>query len=114
VHRLVASAFLGQSPEGKYDINHKNGDKADNSVANLEYCTSAENRKHAFATGLQSLKGEKHTRAKLTDEMVFEIRRRLAAGESQQSIARSADVDPSNISHIARGRRWAHLMTVGG
>jgi hypothetical protein len=50
VHRLVAETFLGVAPKG-YEINHKDGDKTNNRVSNLEWVTHAENMEHAFTTG---------------------------------------------------------------
>lgn len=50
VHRLVAAAFLPARPAEL--VNHKNGRKQDNSAANLEWATDAENKLHAVAHGL--------------------------------------------------------------
>lgn len=51
VHALVCEAFIGPRPAG-YEINHKDGDKSNNHLENLEYCTSRENTRHAIENGL--------------------------------------------------------------
>lgn len=51
VHRLVWEAFHGQIPKGM-EINHRNGSKIDNRLANLELVTRSQNMRHAYASGL--------------------------------------------------------------
>ncbi len=52
VHRLVALTFI-LNPHNKPYINHKDGDRTNNHINNLEWCTNSENILHAYKTGLQ-------------------------------------------------------------
>ena len=55
VHRLVASAFI-ENPIGLPQINHKDGDKSNNTVGNLEWVTQGGNNRHAIKNNLRKAK----------------------------------------------------------
>ncbi len=63
IHVLVAAAFLGPAPEGQ-DVNHCDGDKTHNAVANLEYVTRSENNRHAYRLGLRKVTVDQMSRAR--------------------------------------------------
>ena len=109
LHSLVMLAFVGERPHG-YDINHINGDKTDNSVANLEYCSTSHNIAHSYANGFQvSIKGERQHNAKLNEDTVREIRRRHENGEQQKTLAGEYAVSTTVIWNIVHRHTWKHV-----
>lgn len=113
VHQLVALAFI-PNPENKPQINHKDGNKKNNCVDNLEWCTASENTKHAHRTGLAYVyHGQDNCRAKFNNEQVLTIRKMYASGKmSQQKIADIYGVAQTTIGRIVRGERYADVEVV--
>jgi len=109
IHRLVAINFIPNS-NSKIEVNHINGIKSDNSLENLEWCTAKENVRHAYNTGLRiNPKGEKHSRSKLTDIQVLEIKQRLEKGEKQFLIGKTYNVSRQYIHNIKNNKNWKHI-----
>jgi len=96
VHALVMLAFVGPS---NLEINHKNLDKSDNSLINLEYVTRRQNQQHMITNG-------KHNRAKLTQELADLIRSEVAMGVSRKELMRKFNVSKTTISNILKGKTW--------
>jgi hypothetical protein len=108
IHRLIAEAFI-DNPDGLPVINHKNGDKLDNRIENLEWCTQAHNIKHMIDEGLHSGKGGTHWNARLTDAIVLKMRDLRSAGRSVNEIAKQFGVKANTASSAISGVTWAHL-----
>ncbi len=112
IARLVTEAFLGPRPAGR-QRNHKNGDKSDNSVENLEYISPSQNVRHALALGLKTLpdnRGSRNGSAKLSEEDIPEILRLLQDPDASRStIAKTYGVKNSAIGAIERGTAWKHI-----
>lgn len=92
VHRLVAQAFI-PNPNNLPEVNHKDGNKRNNNVDNLEWTTRSENEEHAYRTGLQLQKN--------TPEQAAMIRFLYSLGGiTQKELARIYGVRPQSISYI--------------
>jgi 5-methylcytosine-specific restriction endonuclease McrA len=108
IHQLVARAFI-DNPENKKEVNHKDGNKLNNNINNLEWATNIENKRHAIKNGLIDQKGEKNYKAKLKDKDIPNIHKLLAKEVSQKIIAKKYNVSSSTISYINKGNTWKHI-----
>lgn len=108
VHRLVAHAFI-PNPLSLPWINHLDGQKLNNRVANLEWCSTSRNQQHAYDTGLKpKLFGQANGRCKLTLEQVEEIKL-LRGTMTHRELAARFGISKSQLGHIFYGFSWNHL-----
>jgi len=106
IHRLVAQTFI-PNPDGKPQVNHLDGDKLNNTVANLEWCTAQENALHAVA--LHGRHGERATAAKLSERKATAILVMLEKGAPGKWLADLFGVTNAQISHLRLNRQWRAL-----
>ena len=108
VHCLVAEAFI-PNPEHKSQVNHIDGNKCNNSVSNLEWCTAKENTAHALRLGLAPhAKGERHGKAKLNTTQVINIRHCRGSATCRR-LAELYGVSNGTICSIWTRRTWSHV-----
>ena len=98
VHRLVATLFIENTNNAK-TVNHKDGNKLNNSVSNLEWLTCQENLKHARDNGL--------LKTKITKEIAEKIRRLYAEGGwTHTTLGNKFGIKKTNVGYIINNQRW--------
>ena len=108
LHRLLAIVFIPNPCRHPF-INHKDGDKLNNAISNLEWCDCLHNNRHAFKNGLINNTGENNGMSKLTGPEVSEIKYLLNKGLSQYKISKKFNVSRSTILKIHLGKMWKHI-----
>lgn len=100
VHRLIAICFI-PNPENKPQVNHIDGDKLNNSIENLEWCTNKENHDHARKMGLMKCNTcEKHHMSKLTNNQVKEARKKRKKGSTIPELSIEYNVSTTAMHKI--------------
>jgi hypothetical protein len=108
VHRIVAEVFV-KNPANKKCVNHKDGNKQNNTANNLEWASHKENTRHALKTGLMiPNRGEKVGSSKLTRVEVDEIRQLYNSGACKiiYRLAKKYNVKTGTIYAIIRNKTW--------
>lgn len=106
VHRLVVEAFSGSIPEGMW-VNHKDGNKQNNHVDNLEITTPSNNHLHASRVLKRKYaRGDGNPLSILTNEGRDAAKELKALGWSQRKIARALQVSQPAISKLLKNENW--------
>ncbi len=109
VHRLLMIAFV-PNLENKKTVNHKDGDKANNNINNLEWATHSENVNHAVKNGLKNTAiGQDSASSKLYNQDVIEIRILSERGIRHRILSSIFGVSENQISLIINNKSWSHL-----
>ena len=112
IHRMVATAFI-PNPENKEQVNHKDGNKLNCHVDNLEWVTRQENKDHAEDIGLLDncpRVGVDNGRAILSESCVDDVVTMLLSGLSSVTVAKKYNISVSTVSNIIRGVAWKHIV----
>ena len=112
MHKAVAETFV-DNPENKPVPNHKDGNKLNNNVHNLEWVTHSENSKHAFENGLiQPHIGVNNPSAKLSKEQVIYIRNNCIPNNKEfgcRAMAKKFNVSHQRISDIINNKTYKDI-----
>ena len=109
IHRFVAIAFLDRDAGRPY-VNHKDGNKSNNLVDNLEWCTHQENMAHAVRTDLWVKKiGVEHGRCKTSETEVRKVCEFLERGKDWRYIKYLVTMTRNTYLNIRRRATWKHI-----
>lgn len=112
VHRLVACAFI-PNPENKPEVNHKDSNKTNNAIKNLEWSTHHENAIHCFSIGSgksRDTKGYKNVNAKLNENDVRLIRKfHRHKLMRRRAIAQKFKVSLGAVDKVIYRDSWNHV-----
>lgn len=122
IHRIIAKTFI-DNPERKATVNHKDFNKQNNNVNNLEWMTNKENTQHAIDNGKfyfmtyeqqQSgaiMRGELNGHSLLNEKKVKEIREKFKPRiYTRAMLSKEYGVTENCIKDVVNGKSWKHLL----
>jgi uncharacterized protein YerC len=108
IHRLVALHFIENCDINKNIVNHKDGNKINNNLYNLEWVNSSENSQHVVNNGLKKINcGVNIGTSKLKDEIVIKI---FNLDKKYKEISKEYNISIGTVSMIKNKKIWKHLL----
>lgn len=108
IHKLVAEYFVENNNCKNTEVNHIDGNKQNNLYSNLEWCSSGENKLHAYNNGLTK-RGSDRPSSKLSEDDVKKIPQLIKDGYSIKEISIKFGVSTTSIHHVLKGRNFRYL-----
>lgn len=112
LHRLIAEHFI-PNPDKLPQVNHKDGNRRNNCADNLEWCSSRDNVKHAYANKLKTNSGATNPFSKLTEYDVIRIwslrNTKMTARQIRDNLKLSVSIDAVKL--VRQGKNWSHLTS---
>lgn len=105
IHRLVAETFI-PNPKRLPFVNHKDGNKKNNDISNLEWCTPKDNVNHAFKIGI-NFQGSRVKASILNEKCAIAIKNMISEGFSRSRIAGFFEVSIAVITYVSKGWKSA-------
>lgn len=109
LHRLLAETFI-PNPNNYSDVNHIDGNRQNNLLSNLEWCTHGENIGHSYKLNNRSALGENNAKCKTTETVVHKICQLLQDGLKPAYI-RDLGYDYNLIRAIKQRKNWNHISS---
>lgn len=109
IHRLVASAFI-PNPNGLPEVNHKDENKTNNAIENLEWCDHIYN--NSYGSKAVASRGERNSQARFNADFVRKVRLEFIPHDPERGLTALANkygISRSHLCSILKGNRWGWL-----
>ena len=107
IHRLVAEYFI-PNPLNLPQVNHKDGNKSNNRIDNLEWCSNEFNMNHAIMNKLIKL-GEQRPCSKCTEKSLLLLQRLIECSFTIKQLSIIYCISKNSMKEIIRGKTYGHL-----
>jgi hypothetical protein len=110
IHSIVAAVFIGPRPSPKHEVNHKNGNKHDPRLSNLEYLTKPENVQHSIVVLGHRVDGKHSPQARFTEDQILAIHDAMMNATPPVEIIERFSISETELYRIKNRKVWRELL----